>query len=121
MACAVADRATQFSDEELDKIRGSLSGRMNAVCTGCGYCAGCPNHVPVAGYMQFYNLKQLFGTSDEEMTSKVKEQHDWQLLVGSEATASECTECGLCEEKCTQHLDIIERLKQIAEWEEQAL
>ena len=32
-------------------------------------------------------------------------------------TAEECVECGVCEEKCTQHVNIIERLREIAEWE----
>jgi predicted aldo/keto reductase-like oxidoreductase len=32
--------------------------------------------------------------------------------------SAECIKCGKCEEECTQHLPIIDRLKQIAEWEE---
>jgi uncharacterized protein len=120
MACAVADRAEPFSDERLAEIRQHLSTDMNEICTGCGYCAGCPKNIPVAAYMQFYNDKKLFGKTDAEMKSAISSQHDWFLLACREADAGECVECGECEEKCTQHLDIINRLKEIAEWERAA-
>ena len=41
----------------------------------------------------------------------------WGLTKNQGAKANECTECGQCEEACTQHLPIIERLKEIASWE----
>jgi hypothetical protein len=117
MACRVADAAAPLSDERLAEIRSHLSEGMNQVCTGCGYCAGCPKNIPVASYMQWYNDKQLFGKSDEEMQKNIGSQHDWFLLACREADAGDCIECGRCEEKCTQRLDIIARLKEIAQWE----
>ena len=117
IACRVADEAEPFSDEELGRIRSHLSEQMNTACTGCGYCTDCPENIPVAAYMQYYNYKVLFGKTDEEMKRAINEQHNWQLLVGRQAEAGDCTECGQCEEKCTQHLDITARLKEIAEWE----
>jgi len=118
VACRVADTAEPFTEPELDRIRAHLSEQMTAVCTGCGYCAGCPQNIPVAAYMQFYNYKVLFGRSDEAMKKDIPTQHDWQLLVGRQAEAADCIECGQCEEACTQHLDIINRLKEIAAWEQ---
>jgi len=117
VACRIADEAEPFSDEQLEQIRTHLGEQMNAVCTGCGYCAGCPNNIPVASYMQFYNNKVMFGKTDEEMKKDISSQHDWFLLAARQAEAGDCTECGQCEEACTQHLDIIARLKEIAEWE----
>ena len=117
LACKVADEAEPFTDEELDKIRANLSETMNSLCTGCGYCAGCPQNIPVAAYMQFYNQKLMFGKTDEQMKKDIPAEHDWQMLVHRQADAGDCIECGECEEKCTQHLDIISRLKQIAQWE----
>jgi uncharacterized protein len=116
-ACAVVDRAEPISDERLNEIRRHLSAEMARLCTGCGYCKGCPKNIPVAAYMQFYNNKLLFGTSDEEMQKSIRLQHDWQLLACRQADAGDCIECGQCEERCTQHLDIIARLKEIAQWE----
>jgi len=41
----------------------------------------------------------------------------WGITESHRARANECIECGQCEEACTQHLPIIERLKEIASWE----
>lgn len=119
MACRIADTCSPFSDAALDHVKQHLTGAMNAVCTGCGYCEGCPNNIPVASYMQFYNQKQMFGADDETMRKTLDNDHNWGILVHRQADAGECVECGQCEEKCTQHLDIMARLKQVAEWERQ--
>jgi predicted aldo/keto reductase-like oxidoreductase len=117
MACNVADSAKSFTEEEIDRIRAHVSESMNTVCTGCGYCVKCcPQNIPVANYMQAYNEKPLFNRSDEEMLRKI-ELYRWSLLADRLVNARECIECGACEEVCTQHLNIIERLKEIAVWE----
>jgi hypothetical protein len=120
MACRVAENAAPFTREDLDRVRKHLSEGMAEACTGCGYCRDCPQKVPVPSYLQFYNEKRVFGHSDEEMIEKIDFQHNWGLLVGRKAEAADCTECGQCEEACTQHLPIIERLREIAEWEKAA-
>ncbi|MHC4983520.1 MAG: aldo/keto reductase [Planctomycetota bacterium] len=117
VACRVAEEARPFSSKDLKAIRKHLSESMDSICTGCGYCEGCPGNIPVASYMQFYNEKAMFGKTDEQMQKAVDFHHNWGLLVGRQAQADECTECAKCEEACTQHLDIIPRLKEIAAWE----
>jgi len=117
MACRVAERATPFTAQDLERVRGRIGANMNAMCTGCSYCEGCPQNIPIASYMQYFNEKQVFGKSDEAMIKGLDFQHDWGLLVGRQAEAAACIECAQCEEACTQHLPIISRLKEIAEWE----
>ena len=43
---------------------------------------------------------------------------NWNYSMSNKKFAAECVKCGKCQEECTQHLPIIDRLKQIAEWEE---
>ena len=119
LACRVADEAEPFDQAELARIGRHLGENMNAVCTGCGYCKDCPQEIPVPSYLQVYNEKAMFGARDEEMAKQVKDQHVWGALAGRRASAAECIECGRCEEACTQHLPIIERLKELAEWEKE--
>jgi predicted aldo/keto reductase-like oxidoreductase len=117
MACSVADAAKPFTNEDIARIRAHVSESMDAVCTGCGYCVKCcPQNIPIANYMQAYNEKPLFNRSDKEMLKKM-ELYRWSLLADRVANAGDCIECAACEEICTQHLNIIERLKEIDTWE----
>ena len=118
-ACRVADKAEPMTEADLARIRSQLGENMNEVCTGCGYCKGCPQNIPVAAYMQVYNDKVMFNRDDEAMCKSIDGNHNWGILVIREAEAAECTECGQCEEACTQHLPIMARLKDIAGWEAQ--
>lgn len=118
-ACRIAEVSKSFTEEEIDRIRANVSQNMNALCTGCGYCLKCcPENIPIANYMQIYNEKPLFKRSNKEMLEKIEFNHKWGLLADRLADAGACTECAACEEACTQHLNIIDRLKEIAAWEQ---
>jgi predicted aldo/keto reductase-like oxidoreductase len=67
--------------------------------------------------MQYYNNKILFNTPDADMKKGLAFQHDWGMLAKTDVRAGACIECGRCEEECTQHLPIIERLKDFARLE----
>lgn len=80
---------------------------LNDLCTGCSYCKGCPQEIPIPKFMEAYNQYLLFGDR-----SKIKRRLDnyWHL---DQAEAGRCVACGNCESQCTQHLPIIERLQEI--------
>jgi predicted aldo/keto reductase-like oxidoreductase len=117
LACRAEERATPYSDEDLRKVKENLTANMDRICTGCGYCQGCPQHIPVSGYLQIYNDRLMFGADDEKMRNTLSFSRDWGLIAHQPGHAAECVECGVCEEKCTQHLPIIERLRELASWE----
>jgi len=117
-ACRIAENAKTFTEQDIDRIRAEVSENMNALCTGCGYCLKCcPQNIPVANYMQVYNEKPLFDRTDKEMVEKIKSNYKWGLLVDRAAEARDCTGCAACEQVCTQQLDIVKRLEEIAAWE----
>jgi len=111
-ACRIADSATVFTKDEIAAIADQVGSSMNEACTGCGYCDQCPVGIPIPSFMQVYNEKHLFHKSDEAMVGVVNNAKNWGMLVGKADMYSLCTECGLCERECTQHLPIIERLKE---------
>lgn len=117
-ACRVADNCEPFTDGDLERIKAKVSENMNHICTGCGYCMStCPKNIPIANYMQYYNKKEMFRKTDEEMITELNFEYEWCLLADKTASAADCTLCGQCQEVCTQHLNIINRLNQIAKWE----
>ncbi|MCC0633941.1 aldo/keto reductase [Clostridioides sp. ZZV15-6388] len=117
-ACKIADENKIYSDEDIYDIETRLSKNMNEICTGCGYCKVCPKDINTPAYMLFYNEKQMFKKSDEEMIKSVYGLAHWNYTMNSKAKAKECIACGKCEIECTQHLPIIARLKEIKQWEE---
>ena len=75
-ACRLADDAKPIGIEELATIEKLNGENMNAICTGCGYCWDCPVNIPVPAYMQFYNEKQMFNRSAEEMIKNIDKKID---------------------------------------------
>lgn len=82
---------------------------LNDLCTGCAYCKGCPKEIPIPKFMDSYNQYILTGKKEQ-----IQERLDMHWDIPKEK-AAECIACGKCERQCTQHLPIIERLKEISE------
>jgi len=80
----------------------------NDLCTGCGYCKGCPKDIPIPKFMDAYNQMILSGDSGSIM-DRIK--YHWNI---DEKLAATCIACKKCERQCTQHLPIIERLAEIS-------
>lgn len=81
---------------------------LNNLCTGCGYCEkGCPKGIAIPKFMDAYN-QYIFTGKKSEILDRL-DMH-WDILKDP---AADCIACGKCETACTQHLSIIERLKEI--------
>jgi len=94
---------------ELENAKSKASASFEGICTGCAYCDNCPAEIPIPQFMDAYNQKLLDKTSDNAIADRLK--WHWSL---DKSVAANCTSCGLCEQTCTQHINIIERLKEIA-------
>jgi hypothetical protein len=117
-ACKVADNAKPFTDQDLERIRRHVTGSMDKLCTGCGYCMGCcPVDIPISNFMQYYNEKLLMNKTEDQMLKQLDFHRNWGLLADRGTDAAACVQCGRCEMACTQHLDIVNRLETIAGWE----
>lgn len=85
---------------------------LNNLCTGCAYCKGCPKGIQIPKFMDAYN--QYIFTGDK---GRIMERLDGHWDIERDPAlemAKSCIACGKCEAACTQHLPIIERLKEIA-------
>ncbi|MCL2264646.1 MAG: aldo/keto reductase [Treponema sp.] len=97
------------SADELALVKSKSGASFEGICTGCAYCADCPAGVPIPQYMDAYNQKFL----DKTMKDPIGDRLKWHWSLDRQG-AAKCTECGQCEQVCTQHIDIIKRLKEIA-------
>ncbi|MDR2551711.1 MAG: aldo/keto reductase [Treponema sp.] len=95
--------------EELAEVKSRAGASLEGLCTGCGYCEGCPRDIPIPRYMDAYNQKILSPRGDRDL----KERLTMHWVIPP-AAAGNCIACGACEASCTQHIPIVERLRYIA-------
>ncbi len=97
--------------ENMEAIKAKSSKKMDTLCTGCNYCKNCPAEIPIPKFMDIYNMHML-GTSKEELMGRLSMHwkiDDWQDILEG------CTQCGQCEEVCTQKLPILKRFEEVKE------
>ncbi len=108
-ACAAVENFQPYAPDHADAMREKILDRFDGFCTGCGYCLPCPNDVPIPEMMDAYNMRILQGEDPKHVLNRLK----WHWNVPPDL-AAECTQCGACLERCTQHLPIPDRLGEIA-------
>ena len=94
--------------ERVQEIRSNILDSFDGICTGCGYCTPCPEGVNIPQMMDTYNRKILEGEDPKYMLDRLF--WHWQKKPDH---ARICTMCGICETRCTQHLPIRDRMKEI--------
>jgi len=97
------------TQKELEEVKTKAASSFEGICTGCAYCDNCPQGIPIPKYMDAYNQKIL----DKKSKDPIGDRLQWHWSI-DRAGAGKCSACGQCEEACTQHINIIERLKEIA-------
>ncbi len=105
-------QSNSLSKKELiviDHAKKVFNDKLEIGCTGCGYCLPCPQGVDIPENFAKYNDYHLFGTP--ETKERFKFGYEMGLLNGERASA--CTECGECEERCTQEIQIMKELKKV--------
>jgi uncharacterized protein len=103
-----------WSDAQRNALENSFNDAYQGLCTGCGYCKECPEGLAPSQFMLAYNRKFL-GAGDKAISDSLQ----WEWKIPPEKWDA-CSECGLCEEQCTQHLPIMDRMKEIAKLERPA-
>ncbi len=81
-------------------------------CTSCHYCTdGCPVNICIPEYFNVYNNLHQFGKEQQRTNTAMY----YKVLGETHGKASDCIECGQCQEHCPQHIQIIDNLKLVAE------
>lgn len=110
--CRVASEmeAGAFTEENhalVQKIRDIFLSATKVGCTECRYCMPCPKNVNIPAIFRCYNLMYT-----ENKASGRKEYYQTVALNGDPSFASQCIQCGKCEQHCPQHIPIREKLKE---------
>ena len=110
--CRVASEAGagEFTESDfatLAEVSAKIREKEKVGCTGCRYCMPCPKGVDIPGAFRCYNAMYI--------ESKKQGRFQYAQTVGltkEPAFASQCVECGKCEQHCPQNIPIREKLKE---------
>lgn len=110
---AVADIQGTLTEEEVARVQSMMEETKkleDLYCTGCDYCMPCPQGLKIPRIFSLMNYHRIYGLTDyaREEYGRIKEGNDPFRGKG----VSECVECGACESKCPQRLEIIRQLKE---------
>lgn len=100
-----------LSDEEQQVVKAAREALLQfdrIACTGCHYCTpGCPMEIHIPEIFAVMNVYKMYGDLNE-----ARRDYGWRPKG---AKASECVQCGQCEDACPQHLPIISLLEEVVE------
>ena len=93
--------------ELLEEVKKAIHENEKVGCTGCRYCMPCPKGVDIPGTFACWN------TMYTERKQSGRFQYAQTVALAKEpAFATQCVECGKCEQHCPQSISIREKLKE---------
>ena len=106
----VASDSAFFSEEEwqqLGKAIEEIKKFSELYCTGCKYCQPCPAGIDIPHIFEMYTYFNVYGLK-EHAKGMMK-----RYVEREGKTFSDCLNCGKCEKKCPQHLEIRKNLETV--------
>ena len=97
---------TDADEELLHHVVRAINAKVKVGCTGCRYCMPCPKNVDIPGTFASYNRRHTEG-----FKAAIMEYFMCTAMRKDSSAASNCIECGKCEQHCPQHLEIRKELK----------
>ncbi len=86
---------TSQQRKDLEGVMSKMSSKSMGFCTACKYCMPCPEEINIPAMMNIVYLDKFL-----QMTDRAGRLYERR--VNPDNSPSRCTQCGQCEEKCTQ-------------------
>jgi len=91
-----------------ERVKAAINKKMKVGCTGCRYCMPCPKGVDIPGAFRCYNVSYT-----DSYFVGLKEYFMCTTMKNERSLASQCVECGKCEQHCPQNIPIRKELKNV--------
>jgi hypothetical protein len=103
-----AVRYLDMTDEERDYSRAikGFKGDWSAKCMYCNHCLPCPSEIDIAAVTRMLDVASL---DESNISAELKGRYGKLAYM-----ASECIECGACEERCPFGVKVIENMRNAA-------
>lgn len=93
--------------QQLGEAVDQLKTFSDLYCTGCEYCQPCPMNIKIPHIFNMFTYHNVYGLTDHARNEMKK------YLDEGGKTIKDCSDCGLCEKKCPQKLEIRNQLKRV--------
>ncbi len=106
-AASVDPELTVTDRERINATFEQTKKLADLYCTGCEYCLPCPKGINIPKAFSIMNYHMVYGLDDYAKAEykKIGVDKNYGSFI------SECIECGQCEKKCPQYIEIIKQLK----------
>lgn len=107
---AIAGEGKPLSEQEWQQIGEAvdqLKRFSDLYCTGCEYCQPCPREIKIPRIFNMFTNHNVYGLKDHARNEMKK------YLEEGGKTITDCSDCGLCEKKCPQNLEIRKQLDRV--------
>ena len=104
----VANMEVPMTEDDFRKaaiMKEELKKPSDLYCTGCNYCLPCPQEINIPHVFNAYTYHNVYGLSTQA-------KNMWNAKRGT--PVSECTACGVCNDKCPQQINVVEKLQEVA-------
>ena len=91
----------------LQRVIDIIRAKEKVGCTGCRYCMPCPKGVDIPGIFACYNTMFM-----EARMSGRSQYIQTVALAAKPSFASQCIQCGKCEQHCPQGIPIREKIQE---------
>jgi len=107
-------KPNSLTDEELSiikRVRDKYLEVMTVGCTGCAYCLPCPAGINIPDAFKNLNDYNMFGST----MSKLNHMTYAGIMTedGKPHWTSTCIDCGKCEERCPQNIEVRKEFKKV--------
>jgi uncharacterized protein len=102
----LANSLTLEEREIMNEVKQVYRDKIKVDCSACGYCMPCPSGINIPQCFSYLNQTTMLND-----ISNVQSQY--YFMLNDKELASNCLECGLCEELCSQKLPVRKLLKEV--------
>ncbi|MBQ4383032.1 MAG: aldo/keto reductase [Firmicutes bacterium] len=101
---------TEDEEQKVADVVNALNSVKTVPCTACHYCTeGCPMQIPIPDIFRVMNDYLVYQNLERAKNGYAR------ITSRGGGKASDCIDCGQCEDQCPQHIEIREQLKKAAE------
>lgn len=103
----IANSLTDDDGKAISELRKYYRRKIQIDCSYCGYCMPCPSSVNIPECFAQYNSAHMFDEKQARFVYSI-------VAGGTGGYASQCKNCGKCNGKCPQSIDIPRKLSVVA-------